>query len=76
MTEPWKRNDELPRNQIVEVMVILHHHTANAYKVSNTGREKDAVWVPKSQSEWTPKGTSGAGELQLPMWMAQDKELI
>lgn len=56
--------------RMTEVEVHLHHETAAAYKVSLTGDEDDAVWVPKSSVEME------GDTLVLPEQMAIERGLV
>lgn len=58
------------RHDPVEVAVILHHETVNAWFVSTTNERKHAVWVPKSLCEFDGK------TLELPQWLAEEKGLF
>jgi hypothetical protein len=60
---------------LVDVLVRLHHETDKAILVSDSGEEKDAVWLPRSQIEIEPK-KPGYIEVTLPEWLAMDKGLI
>lgn len=57
----------------VEVRKCAETEKAWCFKAPFAGK-KD-VWVPKSQAEFTP-GERGFGVLELPEWMALEKELI
>jgi len=62
------------KSDLVDVEVELHHETAGAVLVSDTGELKRAVWIPKSQCEIEPKGALHI--LTLPQWLAQERGLI
>lgn len=54
-------------HKIITVQAELLHETDKAYRV-DVG--DGGVWVPKSQCEYED------GELQIPEWLAEEKELI
>jgi len=54
----------------VELEVQVLTETRHAWLVSDTGERKRTVWVPKSQAKLS------AGVLNLPAWLAKEKELI
>jgi hypothetical protein len=56
-------------HDIAEVPVTLKHETDHAYLVTSAITGKDA-WAPKSQCEHED------GTLQIPEWLAVDKELV
>jgi hypothetical protein len=56
-------------HDIAEVPVTLKHETDEAYLVTSGITGKDA-WVPKSQCECEDE------TLQIPEWLAVDKELV
>lgn len=73
----------------IEITAALFHETAAAVCVSDTGDEKDAVWLPLAQIglRVTTKRTkatlkSGAGitlplvAIELPEWLAKNKGLV
>lgn len=65
------RDDEPTRKaNLIDVAVQVHHETAKAWLVSDTGDKKDAKWIPKSQAEIAD------GVLTCPEWLAKDKGLI
>jgi len=37
------------RSDLVDLLLFEHHRTAAAILVSDTGEQKDAVWLPLSQ---------------------------
>lgn len=63
------------RSNVVDLEVTLHHETEKAYKVSTSGEDEDAVWVPKAAAEMEFKGGSFY-EMTLPEQMAIDKGLV
>lgn len=67
------------RSDLVDLLLFEHHRTGAAVLVSDTGEEKDAVWLPLSQVEIEPKpGKPGGREVMvtLPQWLATDKGLV
>lgn len=62
-------------SNLIDVTLKLHAETKLAILVSDDGVEKNAVWLPKSQIEYTePK--NGVTEVTLPEWLATDKGLV
>lgn len=58
-----------------DLTMQLHHDTGMAVLVSETGDEKKAVWLPRSQVEVEViKGN--IVEVTLPEWLAKEKGLI
>lgn len=45
------------KSDLIDIAVHLHHETAKAWLVSDTGERDRAVWIPKSQGELEPKGS-------------------
>ena len=67
----------MSKSELVDLMVQKHVQTAKAILVSETGEEKDAVWLPLSQIEVEPaKGKPGVVVVTMPEWLAMDKKLI
>lgn len=68
------------RNELVDLALYVHHETDAAYRVSDDGKDANAVWLPKSQIELVPDGQPKPGAytavVTMPVWLAQDKELI
>ncbi len=69
--------------------MVLHYDTGKAVLVSDTGEEKRAVWLPKSQIELTRKDKQSNAiksdgqrvvlpvvTVTVPLWLAKDKGLI
>lgn len=54
--------------------MAMHAETEKAILVSLTGDEADAVWLPKSQVEFTKKGNHY--EVEMSEQLAFDKKLI
>ena len=63
------------RSDLHDVTLVLHHETAQALLVSETGDKRKAVWLPKSQIEFEkrPKATV---EVIAPEWLLIDKGLL
>lgn len=58
----------MPKNHdILTIEATLKHEIPQAYLV-DVGR--GGVWVPKSMCEYSD------GELQIPQWLAEEKELV
>lgn len=69
----------MSRNELVDLMLFIHVETDLAYRVSDTGEDKDGVWVPKSQVEIeeTPSDRTGRTAIfTMPEWLAIDKKLV
>jgi hypothetical protein len=69
------------RSDLTDLTLALHHETDKAVLVSETGDEKKAVWIPKSQCAVERTGTVGARRysiviVTLPEWQAIDKGLV
>ena len=73
------------KSDLTDLTLALHHETALAVLVSETGDEKKAKWLPKSKVEVEKtgkvvQGTVGARKfavviVTLPEWLAVEKEL-
>ena len=63
------------KHDIIELKVLKKHETEKAVLVENL-KEKD-VWIPKSQIEidYEDEETSLI-DIQIPEWLAIDKELL
>jgi len=67
------------RSDLVDLLLFEHHRTAAAILVSDTGEEKDAVWLPLSQVEIEAKpGRPGGREVivTMPQWLAEQRGLV
>lgn len=62
------------RSDVIDMDLHLHHETARAVLVSETGDKDEAVWLPLSQIEIEPE--SGFISVTLPEWLAEEKGLI
>lgn len=69
--------------QLHDVRMKLHHETQpgkttlGALLVSETGDKDKAVWLPKSQIEFVEvPGKSGYLDITMPLWLAEEKELV
>jgi hypothetical protein len=61
----------------IELTMTLHHETDAAILVSDDGEEKNAVWLPKSQIEWTMKDhKTQTVVVDCPAWLAEEKGLV
>ena len=82
------RNGGVSSNTI-DLEMVLHYDTGKAVQVSDTGEEKRAVWLPKSQIEIDSTGKSIPAvkkdgqhsvlpvvSIRCPEWLAKDKGLI
>lgn len=66
----------MSKSDLVDVSVQLHHETPKAILVSNNGEPDEAIWLPKSQIEFSPPTKSGCIEVTLPEWLAHKHGLI
>ena len=66
----------MTHNDTVDIEVTLHAETALAILVSDDGDEDNAVWLPKSQIEYSPRIQGDIINLTIPEWLATDKGLI
>lgn len=67
------------RSDLTDLLLFEHHRTAAAVLVSDTGEEKDAVWLPLSQVEIEPKPSRPGGReviVTLPAWLAEQRGLV
>jgi hypothetical protein len=74
------------RSDLTDLTLALHHETDKAVLVSETGDEKKAVWIPKSQCEVERTGKVSTGTVgsrkypivivTMPEWQAIDKGLV
>lgn len=62
------------RHDIVEVTVEVRHETQKAVLVKNLKNLE--VWLPKSQIELEYDEVKKVHIIQLPEWLANEKELI
>lgn len=63
----------MKNHDIIEISLQKKHETEKAILVANL-KNKD-VWLPKSQIE-IDSDSKGIVEIQMPEWLAVDKELI
>jgi hypothetical protein len=59
---------------IHDISLIFLGETEKAIKVTE-GKDKDAVWLPKSQIEYELKD-DGSVEVQIPEWLHREKGFI
>lgn len=64
----------MPKREIVDIEVTIHHQTEHALLVSTDGNAAKAQWVPKSVAEIEKVGRKTV--LAMPERMAIDKGLI
>ncbi|WP_212525884.1 hypothetical protein [Actibacterium sp. MT2.3-13A] len=62
------------RSDVIDIEVHLHHETAKAILVSDSGDKDSAVWLPLSQIEIEPE--NGFIVVTMPEWLAEEKGLI
>jgi hypothetical protein len=63
------------RSDVVDLTLKLHHETERALLVSDSGDRDDAVWLAKSQIEFT-ETKPGFVEVTLPEWLATERKLV
>jgi len=63
------------KSDLVDLDVALHAITEKAVRVSLTGEDEKAVWLPLSQAE-VLKRSRGTAVVTLPEWLAREKGLI
>lgn len=61
---------------MTEVDMHIHRQTDRAIHASNTGDDEDAVWLPLSLIEVTPKAGCTSVTVSLPEWLAKREGLI
>lgn len=65
----------MSKSELTDLTLHLHHQTAAAIFVSDDGDSGNAIWLPKSQIEFTePK--NNINEVTMPTWLAKEKGLI
>jgi hypothetical protein len=62
------------KSDLHDFSVVLHAETDAAWKVSDDGVAKNAVWIPKSQGEIDKSGKVCV--LTIPEWLAIEKGLV
>jgi len=65
-----------PATETTELSMVLHHKTARAVLVSDTGEKDDAVWLPLSQISVGQDSVDDILQITMPEWLAKDKGLI
>jgi hypothetical protein len=61
----------------IELRLMVHRETDNAWQVSDTGDLKDTVWLPKSQADDGGDAIPGSTcEFLVPEWLAVEKDLL
>ena len=66
----------MPQKEVIDVDMLLLAETEKAILVSDTDDDKDKIWLPKSQVEFTPATSKGITTVTLPVWLAHNKKLI
>lgn len=66
----------MTKSDLIDVSAQLHRETDKAVLVSDDGERENALWLPKSQIEFTPPDRKGVTTITLPEWLAKDKGLI
>lgn len=65
----------MPKSDLIDLTMQLHHETPKALLVSDDGDKDKAVWLPLSQIEIERK-SDGIVIVTLPEWLATDKGLV
>lgn len=63
------------KSDVIDVDVKVHARTDRGIRVSATGQQIDAEWLPLSQIEVAMK-EGGLAVVTLPEWLALEKGLI
>ena len=63
------------KSDVIDIEVKVHARTDRGIRVSATGQQIDAEWLPLSQIEVEMK-EGGMAVVTLPEWLALDKGLI
>lgn len=63
----------MPKKEIDDFTFHLHVDIPKAIRVSETGRDADGFWLPKSQIEYETKGSMV--EVTMPIWLAREKKV-
>ena len=63
------------KSTVVDIDVKVHARTDRGIRVSTTGQQIDAEWLPLSQIEVEMK-QGGLAVVTLPEWLAPDKGMI
>ncbi|MER8506667.1 hypothetical protein [Mesorhizobium sp. M0159] len=63
------------RSDLIDLTLALHATTSKAVRVSETGDDAKAVWVPVSEIEMVKKA-GGLVVVTMPEWLALSKGLI
>ncbi len=68
------------RNELVDLALYIIHETDAAWRVSDTGKDADGVWLPKSQVEVefdkAPKDGVRTAVVTMATWLAQERGLV
>lgn len=66
----------MSRKELHDVSLAFHRETEKAIQVSESGKQADAFWLPKSQIEWEIDKTNELScNVTLPAWLASEKKL-
>lgn len=66
----------MPRKELHDVSLAFHRETPLAIQVSESGKQAEAFWLPKSQIEWSIDPTNELScDVTLPEWLAREKKL-
>jgi hypothetical protein len=64
------------KSNLIDILGFQHVETERAIRFSETGDDKDAVWLPRSQIEIEPASKAGYITVTMPEWLAKEKGLI
>lgn len=62
-------------DRMVRLTAHVHAKTTKAVFISTTGDDRDAVWVPISQTSGTIPDRSNEGEIHMKEWVAEKNGL-
>jgi hypothetical protein len=68
--------EQAVKSNLIDILGFQHVETERAIRFSETGDDKDAVWLPKSQIEIEPGNKPGHTTVTMPEWLAKEKGLI
>ena len=65
------------RSDLVDLTLMIHAETDKAVLVSDTGEERKAKWLPRSQVEIEKLGPRGNEAIvTMPQWLAIEREFV
>lgn len=75
MSDDFIQRVRIDEGEAEEAVLAFHRETEKAILVSDTGSIKDAVWIPKSQIEYTML-PDGYVSCTIPQWLLEEKGLV